>query len=300
MDKQLKATLTNPTITIITAVYNGYPTIRDCLKSVDSQTIPCEHLIIDGASTDNTLDTVRRISPRSRILSEPDRGIYDAMNKGIALASGEVIGILNADDFYASRDVLAKVAAVFADPSVDACYGDLLYVRDGEKIKVKSEWRTEIQAVDPTAPFTFHPSSFTVIRYWKSGPFNPNKFYRGWMPPHPTFFVRKSVYEKYGTFNLKLGSAADYELMLRLLLKHRIKVVYIPEVLVKMRVGGISNASLTNRLLANRMDRKAWEINGLKPYPWTLWMKPLRKIPQWWQRPPKCIRDFGGRSCLFI
>ena len=108
-----------------------------------------------------------------------------------------------------------------------------------------------------------------------------NKFYWGWMPPHPTFFVRRSVYERYGFFNLELGSAADYEIMLRFLLKHQVKVTYIPEVLVHMRTGGVSNMSLRNRLKANQMDRMAWKVNGLRPYPWTLWGKPVRKLKQW-------------------
>jgi glycosyltransferase len=131
-------------------------------------------------------------------------------------------------------------------------------------------------------PNTNHQSpDFKTHRYWKSGLFSPEKFKWGWMPPHPTFFVRRRVYEEYGLFNLDLGSAADYELMLRFLYKHRIKVAYIPEVLVCMRAGGVSNVSIKNRLKANRMDRKAWEINGLVPYPWTFAMKPIRKIPQY-------------------
>jgi glycosyltransferase len=124
-----------------------------------------------------------------------------------------------------------------------------------------------------------------IIRYWKSGDYNPRKFYWGWMPPHPTFFVRRWVYDKYGYFNLELGSAADYELMLRFLLKYGITTKYIPEVLIKMRVGGISNATVKNRIAANRMDRKAWEVNDLNPYPWTVLLKPLRKLPQWFMRP---------------
>jgi glycosyltransferase len=203
------------------------------------------------------------------------------MNKGIRLSTGDVIGILNADDFYADERVLEKVADVFANQSVDACYGDLVYVKEqGSRIKDRgSRCSSQISHLGA--------QDYHVVRYWKSQSFHPDKFYWGWMPPHPTFFVRRSVYEKYGLFNLNHGSAADYEIMLRFLLKHRIKVAYIPEVLVKMRVGGVSNASLENRLKANQMDRKAWEVNGLKPYPWTLWMKPLRKIPQWWQRPPQ-------------
>jgi glycosyltransferase involved in cell wall biosynthesis len=266
-----------PTFSIITATFNAAATIVDCLQSVASQTHPTEHIIIDGTSTDATLETIRRISPRACILSEPDRGIYDAMNKGIALATGDIIGILNADDFYADPDVLERVAAVFTDPTVDACYGDLEYVRDSEKLKVKSE------KTNPS-PVTSQDSPFTVTRYWKSDTYTPGSFYWGWMPPHPTFFVRRSVYERYGKFRLDMGSAADYELMLRLLLKQGLRAAYIPEVLVRMRVGGASNRSLAARLAANRMDRRAWEINELKPYPWTFMMKPLRKVGQYFLR----------------
>ncbi len=218
-----------------------------------------EHILIDGGSVD---DTSRIIDARrgalARVVSEPDRGIYDAMNKGIGLASGDVVGILNADDYYPSGDALEKVSAAFSDPAVDACYGDLVYVSGGDAGR--------------------------IIRYWRSGEFAPGKFYRGWMPPHPTFFVRREAYERFGSFNLELGSAADYEIMLRLLLKHRLRAVYIPEVLVHMRTGGISNASLANRFKANRMDRRAWQVNGLRPRFWTLWAKPLRKVGQWFYR----------------
>ena len=246
---------------------------RRLLHSVATQTHPCEQIIIDGASTDNTLETVRRTSPLARILSEPDQGIYDAMNKGIALATGEVIGILNADDFYASPLVLEHVTRVFENPAVMCCYGDLEYVRE-------TGVRGEGQGVTPDVG---HDTSndFSVVRYWKSGAFHPDKFYWGWMPPHPTFFVRRSLYERHGVFRLDMGSAADYELMLRFLLKHRAGAAYIPEVLVRMRTGGASNETLKARLKANNMDRKAWEVNGLKPYPWTLFCKPLRKVSQW-------------------
>lgn len=253
-------------ISIITATYNASSTIANCLESVHAQTVPAEHLIIDGASTDNTFDIVQEICPHARILSEPDKGIYDAMNKGIGLATGDVIGILNADDFYASPDVLARVAEAFTDPEVESCYGDLLYVTEKTGVE-KGGWSGD--------------DNFKIVRYWRSGNYTPEKFYWGWMVPHPTFFVRRSVYERFGRFNLELGSAADYEIMVRFLVKHRIKTAYIPEVLVKMRTGGVSNACLANRLAANRMDKKAWEINGLRPYPWTIWMKPLRKVGQW-------------------
>jgi glycosyltransferase involved in cell wall biosynthesis len=202
------------------------------------------------------MDIVERHSGSlTKVVSEPDMGIYHAMNKGLRLATGDVVGILNADDYYPSDDVLAKVIEAFSNPDVDACYGDLVYVDSKDASK--------------------------VVRFWRSGDYNSRKFHWGWMPPHPTFFVRRSVYQKYGLFNLELGSAADYEIMLRFLLKHRLKAVYIPQVLVHMRTGGVSNATVANRLKANKMDRKAWSVNGLRPYPCTLWLKPVRKIGQW-------------------
>lgn len=246
-------------LSVITASFNAGPTLGDCLESVKAQSVPVEHILVDGGSTDNTLEIARGFDRHlARIISEPDQGIYDAMNKGLRFASGEVVGILNADDFYTSADTLVKVMAVFEDKSVEACYGDLLYVDNGNIDK--------------------------VIRYWRSGPFNRRKFYWGWMPPHPTFFVRRTVYERYGFFRLDLGSAADYELMLRFLLKYKISVQYIPETLVKMRTGGASNTSLKKRLQANSNDRLAWKINEIKPYPWTLILKPLSKIGQFFTK----------------
>jgi glycosyltransferase involved in cell wall biosynthesis len=245
-------------ISIVTVVLNGVSTIRGCIESVQSQSVPAEHIIVDGGSTDGTLEMVDRSrSARTRLIPGPDGGIYDAMNKGIFAGSGEVVGILNADDFYAHGEVLAKVAEVFGDTAVESCYGDLAYV----------------DVVDTNR----------VVRFWRAGPYDVSRFYRGWMPPHPTFFVRRAAYGKYGFFNLSLGTSADYELMLRFLLRHRITIRYIPETLVKMRVGGKSNASIANRLRANRMDRLAWKVNGLRPRPWTMFLKPISKIPQYWQ-----------------
>jgi len=245
-----------PILSLITATWNAADTLAHCLDSVAAQTVPVEHLLIDGGSSDGTLEIAERYhSGLARVVSEPDQGIYDAMNKGIALASGEVVGILNADDFYPHPQVLEQVLTRFENPAVGACYGDLRYV-DGEDVS-------------------------RTVRFWHSGGFDAKKFYHGWMPPHPTFFVRRSVYERFGGFKLDLGSAADYELMLRFLLRHGVSASYIPEVLVHMRTGGVSNASLKNRLKANRNDRRAWEENSLKPYPWTLILKPLRKLGQW-------------------
>lgn len=243
-------------ISIITVVHNTGYALSDCLSSVEIQTYPrIEHIIIDGGSTDETLAIARKYTKIAHLVSEPDEGVYDAMNKGIRLAQGDIVGILNADDYYTSSEVLTRVAEVFRDPAVDACYADLQYVDSCNTDR--------------------------IVRYWRSGAYSLKKFYWGWMPPHPTFFVRRFLYERFGLFNLELGVASDYELMLRFLLKHKIHAVYIPDVLVKMRTGGISNSSLQNRLQANRMNRKAWLINNLKPYPWTIWLKPMRKLGQW-------------------
>jgi glycosyltransferase len=246
-------------ISIITAVYNSADATRQCLASIQQQTICPEHIIIDGGSSDGTIDIIKQHgSSGSIFVSEPDEGFYDALNKGLKMATGDIIGILNADDFYAHDRVLQKVTECMSESASDSCYGDLVYVDTDDIEKIR--------------------------RYWRSGRYNEKRFYRGWMPPHPTFFVRREIYEKYGSFNLTLGTSADYELMLRFLLKHSITTSYIPEVLVKMRVGGQSNASLKNRLAANRMDRKAWTVNGLVPYPWTLWLKPLSKVGQYFSR----------------
>lgn len=244
------------TISIITATYNSAATIRDTLDCVSSQTYQdIEHIIVDGRSTDKTLDIVAAYPHVAKIHSEKDNGIYDAMNKGVGMATGDIIGILNSDDMYTDELVLQKVAEAFADPNVMTVYADLQYVDQDNPEK--------------------------IIRTWKTGNFNKKRFYYGWMPPHPTFFVRKEVYEQVGLFNTSLRSAADYELMLRVLVKYGMSVAYIPHVIVRMRTGGMSNASLRNRLLANREDRMAWKINGLQPYFFTLYMKPLRKIPQY-------------------
>ncbi len=242
-------------ISIITTVLNAERTIRDCIESVIRQQVPVEHIVIDGCSTDGTLGIIEKYGPcLSKIVSEKDNSLYEGMNKGIALAATEIIGILNADDVYAHPDVLNTVIGIFDDTGVDSCYGDLVYVDQVDTEKVR--------------------------RLWRAGPYDSRRFYQGWMPPHPTFFVRKSVYERYGMFDIALGSSADYELMLRFLLKNGISTVYIPQILVKMRQGGKSNFSLKQRIIANRNDRQAWRVNDLKPYPWTSILKPLSKIGQ--------------------
>ena len=242
-------------ISIITATYNSADTVKDTLTSIQRQDHPdIEHLIVDGGSTDSTLEIVSSFPHVAKAISEKDKGIYDAMNKGVALATGEVIGILNSDDIYTKTTVLSTVAEAFRDPQVMTCYADLQYV--------------QADNLDRT------------IRTWKSGPFKRRNFYNGWMPPHPTFFVRKEIYDQVGLFNVNLRSAADYEIMLRILLKHGINSHYIPQVIVKMRAGGMSNASFGNRLRANKEDRLAWKLNDLRPHFFTLYMKPIRKITQ--------------------
>lgn len=246
-------------VSIITATYNSAATVRDTLSSVANQSYPdIEHIIVDGLSSDDTLNIVAGFPHISKTVSEKDKGIYDAMNKGIAMASGDIIGILNSDDFYAHENIIAEIVDLMNTESADLLYADLEYV-DKERTS-------------------------KVVRLWKSGKYGDKSFLMGWMPPHPTFFVRRHVYENYGNFDLRLRTSADYEIMLRFMHKHKLKTAYLPKVIVKMRVGGISNRSLQHRLHANKEDRMAWQINQLTPYPFTFLFKPMRKIFQFVNR----------------
>lgn len=243
-------------VSIITATYNSATTIKDTLLSVKKQTYHnVEHIIVDGVSADNTLNLLNYFEHSGPLLSEPDKGIYDAMNKGIRMANGDIIGILNSDDFYPHARVIEKVVKAFEKEDCDAVYGDLNYV---DPYDVKK-----------------------VLRKWIAGGFSRKLFYKGWMPPHPTFFVKREVYEKYGNFNLSFKSSSDYELLLRFLLLKQIKVKYVPGVLVHMRAGGYSNRSIKNRFAAHIEDYRAWKTNGLSPKWYTLAMKPLRKVKQY-------------------
>jgi len=246
-------------ITVITPNLNAGATIGDCVRSVMGQTAKHEHIVIDGCSADGSPEAARSINPAVRIFQEAPNGIYSAINRGISEALGDVVAVLNADDFYVADDVLERVARLFEDEEVDACYGDLCYV----------------DRVNPNR----------IVRYWQAGDYRTERLRHGWMPPHPTFFLKRAIYIEHGLYRVDLGSSADYELMLRMLLKHHVRVRYLPGVLVHMRTGGASNASLAARWKANRMDREAWRANGLKPYPWTLLAKPIRKVGQWWRRP---------------
>ena len=243
-------------VSIITITYNSEATLKDTIESVVNQTYhDMEYIIVDGKSTDNSLAIIDSYKDKiSKVISEKDNGLYDALNKGIALATGDSIGIIHSDDFYTDNFVIEKIVKSIKENNSDAAYADLYYV---DKVDTNK-----------------------IFRKWKSGIYKHGIFLNGWMPPHPTFFAKRSCYEKFGSFNLSFVSAADYELMLRFIHKHKIKLAYLPEFIIKMRVGGKSNVSLKNRIRANNEDRKAWIINGLKPKFYTLYAKPLRKIIQ--------------------
>ncbi len=243
-------------ISIITASFNSAKTIKETIESVLSQDYPdVEYIVADGGSKDDTIEILRSYGDKIKWISEKDSGIYDAMNKGIRLATGDVIGIIGSDDFYPDSTIISQVATAFRDSGADSVYGDLHYVAEENTNK--------------------------IIRNWKSGKYKVSNFLYGWMPPHTAFYLKKSIYEQFGLYNTDFKSAGDYELMLRMLYKHGISTHYIPNVLMKMRVGGTGNASLKNRLRANTEDKIAWKINGLSPYWFTMYLKPLSKLHQW-------------------
>lgn len=244
-------------ISIITICYNSSITIARTIESVLAQKDVClEYIIIDGASKDNSVSIAESYCEQFKskgvsylIKSEPDKGIYDAMNKGIQMATGDIIGILNSDDFYSTNDVLSEVVNCFEQYKTDSVYGNLLYVKDGK-------------------PY----------RYWNSG--KSKSFRLGWMPPHPAFFVKKTVYENYGLFRLDCGINADYEIMLRFLEVYRISTVWMNKICTCMEAGGTSNNGIQSRMVAFRNDSLAWEKNNLKYSKFTILLKKLRKLPQ--------------------
>jgi glycosyltransferase len=248
-------------VSIITVVFNRVSTIECALRSIRSQkNAEIELIVVDGMSNDGTAEVLdRNRSQIDTLIREPDDGIYDALNKGLEAASGDVVGFLHADDFFASDTVIENVVRHFEGTECDGLYGDLLYVA----------------ADDPSK----------VIRYWRAGQFSQSSLRWGWMPPHPTVYVRRNVYRDLGGFRTDLKIASDYEMMIRMLAKFRLRMHYLREIVVKMRVGGKSNASMGNRLLANREDKMAWELNGMNPPLGLRFTKPLRKLSQFWNRP---------------
>lgn len=251
---------------IITISYNPGRLLKDTIDSVLAQDWPnIEYIIIDGGSTDGTVDMIKSYDGSiSKYISEPDKGIYDALNKGIALATGDIIGLLHADDLFADSSVLSSVASVMNESGSDAVYGDLVYVsRD---------------------------NTDRVIRYWQSGPFSPARLKFGWMPPHTALYVTREVYEKARLangqyFDTSFRIASDYDFMMRVLAKLKIYPAYLPRVLVKMRVGGASNRSIGNLIRKSREDYRAMRRNNIGGFG-TLLAKNFRKLPQFLQKKP--------------
>ncbi|NOR25945.1 MAG: glycosyltransferase [Desulforhopalus sp.] len=251
-------------ISVITVSFKASSTIEDTIVSVKSQQYQdLDYIVIDGGSSDGTIKIIKQHPDIVTYwISEPDNGIYDAMNKGLSKASGEIVGFLNADDIYVGHDVLDKVAAVFSDPTVDACYSDLVYVSPNDLTR--------------------------VVRYWRSSPYREGLFAKGWCPPHPTFFVRKHIYEKFGGFDLTYTIGNDIEIMMRLLARHKIKSVYIPETTVKMRIGGTSNRNFSNVFRQNIEIIRAARNNNipLKPFLF-IFSKMLSRLGQFLRKPAK-------------
>ena len=248
-------------ISIITVSFNSAKTIKHTIESILSQNYNnIEYIIIDGGSTDGTIDIVKTYKEHiSYFSSESDNGIYDAMNKGILAATGDIVGILNSDDFYPNSFILSNVVESFEQNACDAVYGDLVYVKSKNISK--------------------------ITRYWQAGEYSTLKIKNGWMLPHPTFFVRKIIYERHGLYNTDLRCAADYEMILKLLYKHNISVYYIPMILVNMRSGGESNKSFWHRLKANKEDSLAWTKNQLNKPMFVRLKKPLQKLKQFFLKP---------------
>lgn len=247
-------------VSIITISFNAADTIADTIASVIEQDYPdLEYVVVDGNSTDGTQAVIESFGNQIHTYrSEPDKGIYDAMNKGVSLATGDLIGILNADDVFTHDQVITRIVNVIKLNESDACYADLQYVD--------------------------RKNSDKVLRHWEAGPYDRSAFLRGWMPPHPTFYLKRKCYEQMGLYRAQMRISADYELMLRMLYKHNVKTAYLNEVTVKMKAGGESNVSLKNRIKANKEDRMSWKVNGLKPGKLTFVMKPLGKITQFFKR----------------
>jgi len=244
-------------VSIITICYNAVDHIDSTLRSVVIQEHKdIEHIVIDGGSTDGSLDKIKRYEDVIvHFVSEKDDGIYDAMNKGLALATGDIVGFVNAGDMIARYDVVSAIVREFEKGEQDAIYGDAVMVDPDDITQVK--------------------------RFWKGGDYEKEKFKSGWMPPHLGTYIRRTIYDKFGNFTTKLQVAADYELLLRFMYKHDIRVRYVTRVLVRFRLGGASNASLKHIWKANKEVYQAWKMNGLIVSPTIMVQKPLRKVGQY-------------------
>jgi len=238
-------------ISIITVVYNNSVTIKDAIESVLSQTYKnIEYIVVDGASSDGTVNIVQSYGYKiTKFISEEDDGLYDAMNKGLRLATGDVIGILNSDDFYINESVIERIVYEFEHKDIDSVYADLVFVKPNNLDK--------------------------IVRYYDSSYFTPQKFAYGWMPAHPTFFVKKDIYKKYGLFKTDYQIAADYELLTRFLAKHKIIYSYMKEPIIKMRIGGASTSGIKSNYILNKEIIRACKENGI----YTNWLMVLSKYP---------------------
>ncbi len=249
-------------VSVITVVYNAVNTIEDTIKSVIKQDYPeIEHIVIDGGSTDGTMEIVNAYRNRlAVIVSEPDGGIYDAMNKGIDHATGSIVGTLNADDWYENEGVISRVVSAFNDePELDAVYGDIVFVKKEEPHR--------------------------LVRYWRSQPYSEGLFEWGWMPAHPSFFVRRECYTKYGKFDLDFQIQSDFDLTMRFLVVEKINTRYLPGVMVRMRMGGVTNNRISNVIRGNYEAYRACKKNGLSVTPVFMVKKILSRIPQFFSRP---------------
>ena len=249
-------------VSIITVCFNSKKTIKDTIESVVSQKYDnIEYIIVDGGSVDGTLDILKKYRDQiHKYISDPDDGIYEAMNKGIKLSTGDIIAILNSDDMYPDQTIAGQMVEFVQSNGLDAAYGDLVYID--------------------------HNNTDHVTRFWRAGEYKKGAFCYGWVLPHPTFFCRKEIFEKYGYFNEKFQIAADFELMLRFIEKHQIKVGYLPKVIVKMRVGGKANI-LRGMIRGNWEIIKSFRLNDLRLSPWFFIVKPITKISQLFRRPSK-------------
>lgn len=244
-------------LTIITAAFNAESTIADCMESITSQDYSnFEHILVDGGSTDRTVEIVKAMSPNTRVVSEDDEGLYHALNNGLDMATGEVIGFLHADDRFVDAGVTSKIVEVMEDDEVDGLYGDLIYVRFGGR----------------------------TIRQWKAGLYSQTLLGRGWMPPHPTLFLRRQIYARYGRFDTSYRIAADYDFVLRILKGNLVRLRYVPQTMVEMRVGGISNRGIYNILTKSAEDMRAVKKNGTGVPFLVVVMKNFRKSGQFFIR----------------
>ena len=247
-------------VSLITATYNSESYLEESIASVIRQTHKdIEHIIVDGKSADNTLAIIQKHESHiAKWISETDRGMYDAINKGIKMATGDIIGILNSDDILVGDDVIASIVKAFETHDVDTVYGDLEYVSAADTNK--------------------------ILRIWQGRPFKRYRFRYGWMPAHPTFYIKRSLVEKYGYYENHYYTAADYEFMARYLYKNRLSAYYIPKLIVKMRMGGQSNKNLYQRLRANRRDYLAMRKNNIPLAFFVSILKPLIKVHQFYKK----------------